>query len=272
LLADLVALALELGAALRERTKLVLRKRELCRRVVGSHERARERAVQLMDLAPELLDLAIRTEQRVAHARELAISGLEHRAGLLELCAHRCLRPLALVEPFAAAVELALQLACALLGLLPPLVRFLCAPLEVGALARKAADFAFGPFDLTSSFRERVLEIRDPPVSAFELAFACFDVRTQREHLGFSVGEGALRGMTCRGGLAREFRLLCERLARAVELFVELLGALPRLRGGGTQLLEVAARFRDRVAIGVRALARRFDLGGQLDDPLLALA
>ncbi len=57
-----------------------------------------------------------------------------------------------------------------------------------------------------------------------------------------------------------------------LELSVELLRALPRLRGGGAQLLEVAPRCRDRVALGRGALTRGFHFGRQLDDPLLALA
>ena len=78
--------------------------------------------------------------------------------------------------------------------------------------------------------------------------------------------------MTRRGGLVRESGLLGECLTRSLELGVELLGALPRLRRRGAELLEVAARLRHGVALGGGALARGFDLRRQLDDPLLALA
>ena len=233
---------------------------------------ARERAVELMNLTPELLDLAVRAEQGVAHARELAIAGFEHRASLLELRAHRGLGPLALVQLLAMPGELPLELLRALLGFLPPPIAIVCALLHVRALDRKAADLAFRPLDLAPEFRDRLLELRDLLVSRFELTAARLDLRALREQPRLEVRERTLGGVTRCGGLVGESGLLGECLTCSLELGVELLGALPRLRCRGAELLEVAARLRHGVAFGGGALARGFDLRRQLDDPLLALA
>src|SRR4051812_27389659 len=114
--------------------------REPRRRIIGPRKRGRERAVEVMNLTAELLDLAVRAEQGVPHARELAIVRFEHRASLLELRAHSGLRALALVQFVAMRRELTLELQRTLLGFLAPPLAIVYALLEVGALDRQPAD------------------------------------------------------------------------------------------------------------------------------------
>src|SRR5262249_38240554 len=137
------------------------------------------------------------------------------------------------------------------------------------ALALRAVMIAL--LDLAALLRDGLLELRDSSGTLAALAIVRVDLVAESVELLFALGESRLRRFARGRGGARPIRLLRHLTAQLLELGTELLDALIRLVGGGSQLLAFAIRRCQRTVLGGNPLTHRFDLGRELDDPVLAL-
>ena len=148
-----------------------------------------------------------------------------------------------------------------------------CARCSMSRARRKAADLALRLLDSLRVSASELLEIRDLPVSSFELASAGLDLRALREQLAPRGRTGRV-AEACPAAVAssRELGLLGECLARAPS---SASSCSARCRDCAAAVRSCSRSPRacaTAIALGLGALARRFDFGRQLDDPLLALA